>query len=125
MATDFVIVTDTTTDVNAANDPVEIEFKTPNADPTKPSVLLLERRKVVQQPILVELNDRGINNGVRRNDSDDFHGQALPIDPGTLHTGTKPNVLRLKVKAFLDSGQVDNIVLFYTSKRVRPPTKES
>jgi hypothetical protein len=125
MATDFVIVTDGIINVNGGIPPVEIEFETRNADPTKPSVLLLERSKVVPSPILVELNDRGIDNGVRRNDSEDFHGQSLPIPPGTLHTGTKRNVLRLKVKAFLASGQVDNIVLFYTSKRVGPPTKES
>jgi hypothetical protein len=124
MATDFVIVIDRITDVNHGIPPVEIEFETRNADPTKPSVLFLERRRV-HEPLPVELNDRGINNGVRRNESEDFIGQALPIDPGTLHTGTKRNVLRLKSGTFLALSQVDNIVLFYTSKRVGRPTKES
>jgi hypothetical protein len=124
MATDFVIVTDRITDVNHGIPPVEIEFETRNADPTKPSVLLLERRRV-HQPLPVELNDTGINNGVRRNESDDFIGQSLPIPPGTLHTGTKRNVLRLTSGQFLASSQVDNIVLFYTSKRVGPPAEET
>ena len=33
LATDFVIVTDRITDVDAANSPVEIEFETRNDDP--------------------------------------------------------------------------------------------
>jgi hypothetical protein len=125
MASDFVIVTSRITDVNVETGPVEIEFKTPNADPTKPSVLLLERRNV-NLPMPVELNGVGVPNGVRRNGSEDFHGQALPIAPGTLHNGTKPNVLRLKTgAAFTKDQQVDNIVLFYTSKRLGPPAKQS
>jgi hypothetical protein len=82
----YAVVTARRTDVNIATGEASFEFPTPNADPRFPSVLLLDRRKV-PRALAMELNCEGIDNGVRVNDSDDFHGQTTIVDAETLRNG--------------------------------------
>jgi hypothetical protein len=111
--TDFVIITGKITQVGI--NPVSINFKTPNADTDKAAILLLDRRKV-REDMPLELNGEEVRNGVRQNDSNDFHGQTSLVRSGTLRSGAEDNVLTMAASVFLDTFQVDNVVLLYKTK---------
>jgi hypothetical protein len=113
----YAIVTARRTDVNGGTGEVSFEFPTPNADPRFQSVLLLDRRNVLQA-MPMELNGEGIDNGVRENDSDDFHGQTTIVRAETLRNGDQLNVLTIRPSLAFASSQVDNIVLMYAASPV-------
>ena len=115
MRSAYVVVTADRTDVHGGEGgEAQFRFRTPNADPRFESVLLLDRRKVVQA-LAMALNGEGIDNGVRVNNSEEFHGQTTIVPKGTLRDGDQENVLTIRPKSFLASGQVDNIVLMYAA----------
>jgi hypothetical protein len=114
MRSAYVVVTANRTDVSGPTSEVSFEFPTPNADPRFESVLLLDRRNVIN-PLAMELNGVPIDNGVRENNSDEFHGQTTIVRKGSLRNGDQENVLTIRTSLVLVASQVDNIVLMYTA----------